>query len=133
MTADAVTVADCIDCRPPSTQVADDTYHRVVVVNADTLPPHAQTPLLAKSTSSGRKVVDPIENRASRAPLHVSKGIVDVITNMSFNIVLTKILNKPVHLSKRMIVAPITDSPAYVTVTETALLETVPGATFAVH
>lgn len=57
----------------------------------------------------------------------------DVISNKSFHILLTKLSNKLVKLPKRMSVVHVTDSLAHFIATEAALLEASPETIDAVH
>lgn len=112
-TANAATVEDHIYRKPEFTHVKDNTFHKSVVVNAAKLAPHALTPVSAKSTCTRRQVIKPINDSTSRTPLQVvKKGVVDVIPNKPFYILLKNISIKPVHIPKRIIVAHIKDSPA---------------------
>lgn len=85
-TTNAAMVADHINRQPSTTAVEDDTHHRVVAVKRDTLAPHTQTPVSVKSNGLERRALEPIEDNANLAPLHVARGKVDVTSNMLFYI-----------------------------------------------
>lgn len=103
------------------------------MAKAATMAPQGHTLVFAKSISSGKLVIEPIDARGSHAPLQVAREIANVISNISFHIFLANSSYKPVRVPKRRIVAKITNIPSHIVATETAFLETVPKTIGAVH
>lgn len=77
--------------------------------------------------------MEAIENSASRAALHIARGVSDAILNKLFHTLLTNTSNKLVHVPNRMSVAYEPDSLRWIIATEAALLETNPDTIGAVH
>lgn len=103
--------------------MVDDIYYRLVVAKAVSLATNAQTPVLVKSTSSGRRVIKLIDNSASRAPPRGARRKMDVILNKTNYTFPTNMSSKPAHIPKHMIAAHVGDSPAFIIAAEAALLK----------
>lgn len=122
-TANVATATDRIYIQPFSTSFADDMYHGVVFSKADILAPRVCNPVFVKSTVSGKRIIEPINDRLNRLPLHVAREEVDVTSIESFHISLENLSNKQVHISKRIVVAHVANSFALLITTEAALLD----------
>lgn len=109
-TANAATIANHIYSQPFFAPLADDIQHWVVVAKEDKLAAQAHTLVMMKSISSGRIVIEPTDESANGASLHVARKMADVILNDFFPILLTNMSIKLLHLPKCMIVAHVTDS-----------------------
>lgn len=93
-------------------------------MRAVTLASHARTPVLVKSFGFRRKYIEPINDSANRAPLHEAREKVDLIPYKPFYILLAIVLNKPVHVPKRMTVVHVMNNPALFIATEATILGT---------
>lgn len=116
-----------------NTTVGDGTYHKIVFAKAGTLAPHAHPLVLVESSSWVKRVIESVDNRASRAPLYVGRRTVDVVLSKLFHILLTDVSNKVVRVPEGMIVAHLADSAARTVGTGFALMETYSKLMVAVH
>lgn len=132
-TTNSKIVANLTDSWPSSVFIANALFHRVVVAKVATLLPHAHTLVSGRKTVSGMKFIEPMDQSASCAPLHVARVIVDVIANKPFYMLPTNISNEPVHVPMRMNVAQVTDSPAHTVPARAALLESHPETISGLH
>lgn len=129
----ATAAADHIDSQPLPMPVADDTYWWVVVAKAAELAPYAHTSVLETNRGSDMVVSKPINERACHTSVWLARVIVEIAPSKSVHVLLTNMSDKLVHIPKRKIVAHLTDSPAGIVATETALLETNPQTVGAVQ
>lgn len=77
--------------------------------------------------------VEPRNERAGCAIVHVAIGLVKMAPNKSFHDLLANILNKWIHILKNTIVTNVADSPDHIITTEVTLPRTVPEAVSAVQ
>lgn len=128
-----MTVVDLIHSQSSFVPVRNALYQKVVVAKAAAQTPYSVTTVLVRSAGSGRRVIEPIDDSARRAPMHIASKIADVILNKSMHILRINLLRKLVNLPRRMIVAHVIDSLKHIFAADAALLETNPETIVAVH
>lgn len=119
-----VTPANIKEENTPSVPTEKDRYKQEVIVYTLTMTPYIHTLVWVKSIELGTMVLEPANECTDFVTVQIAKCLVKIIPNKPFQVLLTSMSNRRLHIPDQIIVAHITDRWAHLMASEATLLKT---------